>query len=505
MDDLEILLKLAKSGDKRSQYKLAKSYEKLQNNNEALKWYKIVAERKTDGKLDESFYAKCKFIKICSCIICGPPIEEMAEEMAEEINESLRLCIAALEELDIIQNYSNINFYRRIKRIIIHYISFIIYCIDGSCYNHTIHYYKRLALLGVNRAAELLGKIYFENNDEEEALKWFKQGECYFGLGWAYKHGKVIRNYTESFKNYKQFVEESIKENSEDTFGWIASSMFELGEFYYNGWGVPQNFEEAAKWYRLVRVRDYSIDNIFYHAKIKNKKWAEVMSARCFLCEKKYYNEMYKVAISYLRNGEAERALEHFLLIYDELNDKSLQSRMTYSIARIYDTYLNDKLSAIFYYKKSVLLGATQAIRKLKNIYSSIESDEEKALEWFKQKNSSEFYYILGTLYKKGEGFKQNYSKALEAFKLAVRVKDGYDELIFFLDCRHAAMFELGELYYNGYGVPKNFEEAAKWYQATCSLYVVPHSHSRPLIDDYLKDVEKELPFPKEDESFVPF
>lgn len=213
---------------------------------------------------------------------------------------------------------------------------------------------------------------------------------------------------------------------------------------------------------------------------------------------------MYKVAISYLRNGEAERALEHFLLIYDELNDKSLQSRMTYSIARIYDTYLNDKLSAIFYYKKSVLLGVTQAIRKLKNIYSSIESDEEKALECFKQKNSSEFYYILGTLYKKGEGFKQNYSKALEAFKLAVKVKDGYDEPIFFFDCRHAAMFELGELYYNGYGVPKNFEEAAKWYQASCCLYV-PNSHSQLLIDDFQKDVEKELPFPKEDESFVPF
>ena len=31
-----------------------------------------------------------------------------------------------------------------------------------------------------------------------------------------------------------------------------AIAQSNMGNIYFNGWGVPQNYEEAVKWYRLA-------------------------------------------------------------------------------------------------------------------------------------------------------------------------------------------------------------------------------------------------------------
>jgi TPR repeat protein len=37
-----------------------------------------------------------------------------------------------------------------------------------------------------------------------------------------------------------------------------ASAQYSLGEMYENGWGVPQNFESAVKWYRLAAEQGHA-------------------------------------------------------------------------------------------------------------------------------------------------------------------------------------------------------------------------------------------------------
>lgn len=161
-----------------------------------------------------------------------------------------------------------------------------------------------------------------------------------------------------------------------------------------------------------------------------------------------------------------------------------------------------------------VRLGNTNALNKLEDIYLFIRNHEEKALEWFKQKDTSEFYYILGLLYKKGEGFKQDYSKALSAFELAANTKYKYTN-----NYSLGAMFELGEFYYTGQGVPVNYEKAAKWYQSlkdkcfsaadVCAspLYGL-WEYEYPYLywtKHRIQDSDLELPFQSAENDYVPF
>lgn len=200
------------------------------------------------------------------------------------------------------------------------------------------------------------------------------------------------------------------------------------------------------------------------------------------------------IGILYSTNTDADNL--------DVLGEPLFQKGYTYAALRVevaeYYNKLDNKLYALLYYYAASLHGdedvkekqkkdipnwlkhttavpittvrSTDWREKLENIYSFIRNNEEEALEWFKQENSFEFYYLLGLLYKDGKGFKQDYSKALDAFKLALRteiksngnfnsVYDGFKEWKYF------AMFELGEFYFNGWGTPANYEEAAKWYR----------------------------------------
>lgn len=204
-----------------------------------------------------------------------------------------------------------------------------------------------------------------------------------------------------------------------------------------------------------------------------------------------------KVELAYLYYSKSlgyfnpRKALIWFIAATIQKRDREILFR----IGEIYEGCYKDYSSAIPYYKEAAQLGYVLAYSQLGDIYLHIKKNKVKAFKYFKEavKNEPLASYILGILYKNGEGFEQNYSNALRYFKLAAEA-----------GCE-ISMFELGELYYNGYGVTKDFEEAAKWYQAACKKLYTGTSQPLPLMNDYLKGVEKELPFSAEDESFVPF
>ncbi len=59
-------------------------------------------------------------------------------------------------------------------------------------------------------------------------------------LGMMYYHGVgVPENYTEAAKWYRKATEQR-----------DASAQSQLGRMYYHGEGVPENYTEAEKWYR---------------------------------------------------------------------------------------------------------------------------------------------------------------------------------------------------------------------------------------------------------------
>lgn len=521
MDDLKTLLKLAESGDKKSQFELAKRYEQLRQNatqlkeyltneEESLKWYRILAESNVGDKLDESFYAKWELIKSLWALTGeiftrnGEYYSNYEDNMRTLIIEFFKWCLAAITDLDldrIKQNYPAFYLEEK-KEYILGYICWA-YNDFPEIISETISYAKQSALLGVKEVAEILG-YHYVTDDEDEALKWFTQGKCYYSIGSIYKYSKSQQDYSKAL----EYFQLAIKDYS----NYGINACLELGELYYNGWGTPQNFKEAAKWYHSFFTQSSFIDRIEYPYILKsganndNQDWNMDIDS---LLKNKNPEEILEMGDSYLYNGELKEGLDFFLSIYRKIIDKILRAEITYRIAKIYDFKLNDKIKAIYYYKQLVRLGNTNALNKLEDIYLFIRNHEEKALEWFKQKDTSEFYYILGLLYKKGEGFKQDYSKALSAFELAANTKYKHT-----MEYSLSAMFELGEFYYNGYGVPVNYEKAAKWYQLLIDKrFSWRNWRNAPssgwyIIDDYeysIQDSDLELPFQSAENDSVPF
>ena len=64
-----------------------------------------------------------------------------------------------------------------------------------------------------------------------------------FNLGLKYDTGEgVPQNYTEAAKWYRKAAEQG-----------YAEAQFNLGTLYDEGRGVPQDYAEAAKWYRKAK------------------------------------------------------------------------------------------------------------------------------------------------------------------------------------------------------------------------------------------------------------
>lgn len=500
MEALKKLQELAEKGDKRSQLELARKFRSMKPKSrsdfdEAFKWYRTVAEGKIDDRLDESFYAKRELVEFgCSLRYCDTYIvdgEEYINTYELPVEELLKWCFAALADLDTIkQNYPDIDFNEK-KEDIVADISAIYRQIDLSieldCSSENMNYHKQAVLLGINEAAKVLGKICLENGDEKEALKWFEQGECHFEAGLIYKYGKIEKDYPKALETFNLVIANGEDRDFNDEYN---RTKFELGDLYYNGWGTPKNFEEAAKCYRYTRVKFYKFrDELYIGTKEKE------------IIQNDEYNH----------DNYIERALECFLnyLSFEPKGYGENKEDVLYHIGNIYNLQLNNKLKAFYCYKKATS-SRLPAWEELKKIYSLIRNNEEEVLKWFEKENSSEFYYFLGLLYIRGEGFEQSYSKALEAFKLAIKTTMKYynfDQYAWAsLDCKRASMFELGELYYNGWGVSKNFEEAAKWYKLADEKSLFSYGFPRKLdSNDLLQDIDLDLPFPEENVQISPF
>lgn len=187
-----------------------------------------------------------------------------------------------------------------------------------------------------------------------------------------------------------------------------------------------------------------------------------------------------------------------------DIHPEKIEADIANLIAHIYDLGYGDILNAIEYYREASLLGNANALHRLGNIYHFIKNNEEEAIKWFRNNISPNKYYTLGILYKNGEGFKQNYFEAFKYFMLAAET-----ELDESKGRNEYAMFELGELYYYGLGVLRDFEKAAKWYQSAGERllkYTPVIAYKMNVIEeDVIEDMDLGLPFEIESGSISPF
>ena len=213
-----------------------------------------------------------------------------------------------------------------------------------------------------------------ENGDVEAQNK---VGDCYYwGLG-------VKQNYEKSVEWYQKAADAG-----------LAKAQNNLGNCYYNGQGVKQNYRKAIKWYQQAAEQDddaanHSLGDCYY--------WG------------------YGVRKNYRK--------------------------------------------AVEFYQKSAQQGNVEAQKKLGACYydgNGVKKDYVQAATWYRQaadQNDAVAQYLLGNCYAAGDGVTQDHHKAVLWYLKSA--EQGYK----------FAQNSLGDCYYHGIGVKQNKQKAITWYQ----------------------------------------
>ncbi len=182
-----------------------------------------------------------------------------------------------------------------------------------------------------------------------------------------------------------------------------ADAQYYLGNMYTSGWGVPRDLAEAAYWYGMAAAQEHA-------------------------------EAQFSLGDSY-DHGDIPR----------------------------------DLAEAAKWYRKAADQGHADAMVMLGLMYQAgrgVPQDDAEAAKWLdraKKSDIAQAALLPGTLWEAadlivGENAfeKGDYVKAARQFRIAAEKNDGWSVI---------AQFYLGDMYYNGHGVPQDYSEAVKWYR----------------------------------------
>jgi uncharacterized protein len=253
-------------------------------------------------------------------------------------------------------------------------------------------------------------------------------------------------NYQKGLKNYKpENAAQAVMELKPLAEQGNAEAQFRLGSLYYQGLGLPQDYREAATWFRKAAEQQY-----VYAQVTLGTIYAEGVQG--------VFEKDYPQALMWFIFAGAQGDMEAI-----ELRDV-LAARMTpaqiaeaQKMAREFkpqDAYTK------LYHELKTLAEKGNALAQLKigfMYYSGkgISRDYGKAIHWFKQsaqQGNPLAQSNVGYMYKEGEGVPQDYSEAAKWYRQASERGNAL------------AQFALGSFYEKGIGVPQDEVQSLMWF-----------------------------------------
>jgi len=211
-----------------------------------------------------------------------------------------------------------------------------------------------------------------------------------------------------------------------------GKAEYELGEKYFEGKGVPQDYAEAAEWYQKAAEignpnAQYKLGRMYQgyggegiHTDIKKAfKWYHIAAKRGLAEAQDYLGLMYYSGIGVPK----------------------------------------DYAEAAKWFRKAAEQGNVNSQFYLGAIYGygqGVPQDYTEAAEWYRkaaEQGVAEAQCNLGFFYEEGKGVPKDYAKAIKWYRKAAE-RGNAD-----------AQFNLGNMYYNGKGVPQDYAKAAKWFR----------------------------------------
>jgi TPR repeat protein len=209
-----------------------------------------------------------------------------------------------------------------------------------------------------------------------------------------------------------------------------AGYQVQIGNMHYNGHGVPQDYAEAAKWYRRAAEQG----NV-YAQSILGAMYANGQG----------FPQDYAEAAKWFRKAA-------------EQGEATAQC----NLGTMYDNgqgIPQDYAEAVKWFRKAADQGFAPAQGALGSMYfygHGFPQDYAEAAKWFRkaaEQGDAAAQTNLGVMYCNGHGILQDYAEAVKWYRKAA---DQGNEI---------AQTNLGVMYCNGQGVPQDYAEAVKWHR----------------------------------------
>lgn len=294
-----------------------------------------------------------------------------------------------------------------------------------------------------HHAKRMLGNLYFDGNGVE-------------------------RDYKKAFDYFKASVDEG-RYNE-------LSSMYMIGQIYEEGLGVEQNYEQALYWYKqaagdayeefyevcrnanlqiIEKPGDYLAQNklgdIYWDGEIVSQDYKEAFKWYQKAAEQGYYASQFNLGWMYEHGQYVESDTNQAFYWYKKAADQN-HSSAQYKIACMYacgeGVIKNEKLADLWFeraaenYSKSEM--DSQKLYEIADKYyygNGVSQNYKKAFKWFKEaaaQDNSSAQFSLADMYWHGDDIEQDLAQAAKWYEKAA--KNGYKD----------AQYRLGYLYYVG-------------------------------------------------------
>ena len=239
-----------------------------------------------------------------------------------------------------------------------------------------------------------------------------------------------------------------------------------IGDKYYDGDGVTQDYNEAVKWYRLAAdLGDAEAQNklgrMYASGEGVKRDYLEALKWFRLSANQGFPNAQFNLGTMY-EDGEGvtqdyNEAVKWYRLAADQgFPDAQFGLACMYANGQ---GVKQDYSEAMKWVKLAANQGLSEAQYNLGTMYDNgdgVKQDYSEAIKWYRLAADQGFpdaQYNLGVMYANGQGVKQDYSEAMRWYRLAA--DHGYDE----------AQISLGTMYDSGQGVKQDHSEAMKWYR----------------------------------------
>jgi len=293
-----------------------------------------------------------------------------------------------------------------------------------------------------NALAEVaIGEIY-SFVDPAESLKWYQKAADSGDVGGENMLGNIY------------FIGQGVKQDYSQALNWYrkaaeqgnANSESHLGTLYSQGLGVQQDYAAAMGWFQKSAAQGdlssmYSIGMFYENGQGVSQDYTEAM--KWFQKAGGLWTAAVQIGLLY-ENGwgvkqdyaEALKWFQKYAL--SENGAFVTESQACYELGRLYQNgwgVRKNQTEAMKWFQKAAETGYPDAIK------------------WMTEQGTPDAQAAVGSLYYNGRGVVQDYAQAMQWYQKAADHGN--------VD----AQSSLGDMYFNGQGVAQNYPEAMKWFQ----------------------------------------